>query len=99
MLLHGPRRHRGRGRTYAYGDPIPVGAKGTIRTRVETSGFFDDKDTGANLITNDPSWPETNEAQFGLVPLKIHLKIIRRYVFKPASLVEMGRSRPAIRAR
>ena len=78
------------GRTYAYGDPIPVGAKGTIRTRVETSGFFDDKDTGANLITNDPSWPETNEAQFGLVPLKIHLKIIRRYVFKPASLVEMG---------
>lgn len=78
------------GRTYAFGDPIPVGAKGTVRTVVKTDGFVDDKESGAVLMTNDPSWADAPEGPFGVVPLKLHLKIIRRYAFDPSQLVELG---------
>jgi hypothetical protein len=78
------------GRPYNYGDPIPAGSKGAIRALVKTMGFVNDKDTGLNVITNDPAFPELEGTAFGLAQLKIHLKILRRFAFEPEPIVDFG---------
>lgn len=78
------------GRLYSFGTPIPPGSTGVVRAVVKTAGFVNDKDTGLNVYTNDPTFEESEDLPFGVVPVKIHLKIVRRFAFEPEPLLEFG---------
>lgn len=82
------------GRPYLYGDPIPVGRKGTILARVDTEGFGgQDKRTGAKLYTNDPAFNDPASG-FGVLNLKIHLNIHKRFTTDPPGNVIIFETAP-----
>lgn len=87
------------GKMYVWGEPIAPGAKGIVRFYMKTAGFSNDKPSGADLLTNDPTRgglgtgapvAVTGGPQFGVVPLKVHAFIRKLFEFEPANTVTLG---------
>jgi hypothetical protein len=80
------------GKTYELGDPIPPGARGRLVLTLRTKGLIGEKDLKADLLCNDPAWPETAEAEFGHVTLTLKCKILRVYEWEgTGGAVDLGR--------
>jgi hypothetical protein len=79
------------GKHHEYGTPIPVGAKGKIAIAFRTSGIQGEKHADIDVLTNDPSRPDSPAAELGFLTLKLTARVVRFFTWEGGPAIDFGR--------